>query len=153
MKALQWINKTPVSIDLSLLVARLVLSIVVAGHGAQKLFGWFHGYGFEGAMQFFTETIGLPYLFGVLIILTETLGMLLLFAGYFTRLFASGVVMIMLGAIFTYHAPNGFFMNWDGNLPGEGYEFHLLATALAATLSISGGGKFSLDYFFTKRSV
>jgi putative oxidoreductase len=137
--------------DASLLIARIFLGIVVAAHGAQKLFGWFNGYGFDGTMSFFTETIGLPYFFGVLIILTETVGMLLLIAGLFSRFLAAALIVIMAGAIVTTHGPNGFFMNWNGTLAGEGYEFHFLVIALSSVVIIQGAGGFSLDYLVFRK--
>lgn len=132
-------------IDLSLLIVRVTLSMVVLGHGTQKLFGWFGGYGFEGTVGFFTETIGLPYVIAVLIIIYETLGMILLLLGVFSRTLAAGVIVIMAGAIITLHGKVGFFMNWSGTLPGEGYEYHLLAIALALVTLLNGGGAYSFD--------
>ncbi len=72
-------------LNFTLALTRMVVGFVVLSHGVQKLFGWFGGYGFEGTMGFFTNTIGLPYAFGVLIIIAETFGMLALMAGLFTR--------------------------------------------------------------------
>ena len=138
-------------LDASLLVTRIFLGTVVAAHGAQKLFGWFGGYGFEGTIGFFTQSIGLPYFLALMIILLESIGMLALIAGIFTRAFSASLIAIMLGAIFTIHAPNGFFMNWSGTQSGEGYEFHLLVLALSAVLLLNGGGAYALDsVFFTK---
>jgi putative oxidoreductase len=48
------------------------------------------------------------------------------------------------------HLPNGFFMNWMGNQKGEGFEFHLLALAMAAALLLRGAGAFSLDRMLSK---
>ena len=133
------------SLDSSLLIVRILLGSVVAAHGAQKLFGWFGGYGFEGTMGFFTEEVGLPYVFGILIILAETAGMLSLIVGLFSRVMAGALVVIMLGAIFSTHAQYGFFMNWSGTQGGEGYEFHLLIIALCSVVLLNGAGSFSLD--------
>jgi putative oxidoreductase len=120
-------------------------------HGAQKLFGWFGGFGFEGTMQFFTQTIGLPYAAGLTIILLETAGMLFLAAGLFTRYLSAGVIIIMLGAIFTVHLPNGFFMNWHGNLQGEGFEMHILLISLAFINTMYEGGALSLQDWASKK--
>jgi putative oxidoreductase len=135
----------PASIEWVLLVTRLLVAFVTAMHGVQKLFGWFGGYGFDGTLQFFTQTIGLPYIFGVLIILAETVGMIALALGVFSRVFSGAVVAIMLGAIFSFHLPNGFYMNWGGKLAGEGYEYHLLMIGLTLPVLLLGGGTFSLD--------
>ena len=57
----------------------------------------------------------------------------------------------MLGATVLVHLPNGFFMNWGGAPHGEGYEFHLLAMAMAVSLVVSGGGRASLDGWLAPR--
>jgi len=137
--------------QMTLLIIRVMVGVVVLAHGAQKLFGWFGGYGFEGTMGFFTKTIGLPYIAGLLIIITETVGMVALILGIFGRFISGGLILIMLGAIFTTHGSFGFFMNWNGSLAGEGYEFHLLIIALAAALVINGTGAFSIDQLIIKR--
>src|SRR5690349_21489541 len=112
--------------DLTLLTIRLVVAFVMLAHGVQKLFGWFGGFGFDATMGFFTQTMGLPYLLALLIILAETIGMLFLIAGLFSRYISLIVIAIMAGAIFTVHGSHGFFMNWFGTLKGEGYEYHIL---------------------------
>ena len=53
-------------------------------HGAQKVLGWFGGHGFTGTMQFFTDTMGIPYVFALLAVLSEFFGALGLLAGLFT---------------------------------------------------------------------
>jgi putative oxidoreductase len=141
-------------LDVSLLITRIGLAIVVAAHGAQKLFGWFGGYGFDGTVEFFTVVIGLPYLLAVGIILLESVGMIALVVGAFTRVLSGALILIMLGAIFTTHISNGFFMNWSGTQPGEGYEFHLLVLALCTVLTLNGAGSYSLDkLLFNKNRV
>jgi putative oxidoreductase len=138
-------------LDISLLIARLFLATVVGAHGAQKLLGWYGGYGFEGTMSFFTEAIGLPYVLGFLIILAESLGMVALLTGLFTRLLSSSLILIMVGAILTTHGQNGFFMNWSGAETGEGYEFHLLVIGLSAMLALNGAGAYGADRYIRSR--
>jgi putative oxidoreductase len=128
-----------------LLLQRIVLGIVILPHGLQKVFGWFGGYGFDGTMGFFTDTIGAPAPVGVLVILSDSLGAIALLAGLGTRIAAAGTIATMVGAILLWHLPNGFFMNWGGTQAGEGFEFHLLALALAIPLAIKGGGAYALD--------
>jgi len=128
-----------------LTVQRALLGAVMLPHGAQKLFGWFGGYGFEGTMKFFTDTMHLPAPLALLVILAESVGALMLIAGLGTRLAAFGIAANMLGAIFTTPAGVGFFMNWFGNQSGEGYEYHLLALALSVPLILAGGGRYALD--------
>lgn len=129
----------------SLLIQRAVLGLVLFPHGAQKLLGWFGGYGFDGTMGFFTGQVHLPSLLALLVILGEFFGSLLLVAGLGTRLAAFGVTAIMLGAITTTHAQVGFFMNWYGAQQGEGFEYHLLVLAMSIPLMIWGAGSYALD--------
>lgn len=126
-------------------VLRITLAIVVLPHGAQKLLGWFGGYGFTGTMQFFTETAGLSWLVGCLVILLETLGALALMAGLVTRLFALSYLGLAIGILFTQHIHFGFFMNWSGAQPGEGIEYFIFWIGIAVCLFISGGGRYSVD--------
>jgi putative oxidoreductase len=67
-----------------------------------------------------------------------------------TRIAAFGVGGLMIGAIFMVHLANGFFMNWMGTQKGEGFEYHLLALAMAAALLLRGAGAFSLDRALSK---
>jgi putative oxidoreductase len=127
-----------------LFAQRVMLGLVILPHGLQKLLGWFGGAGFEGTMGFFSSQ-GMPAPIGLLVIVAESLGALALVAGLFTRVAAFGIAAVMLGAIALVHAPNGFFMNWFGTQGGEGFEFHLLALALAVPLVARGGGLWSLD--------
>ncbi|MDB4937683.1 MAG: hypothetical protein JWP87_4655 [Labilithrix sp.] len=133
-------------------IARLALGLVMFPHGAQKMLGWFGGYGFEGTFGFLTGKAGLPGVVAGLVIFTEFVGSLLLITGLFTRIAAFGIMSIMIGAILTTHLPNGFFMNWAGNQAGEGFEYHLLAIAVALVAIVAGGGAASIDRLLTKRS-
>ena len=131
-------------------VPRVILGCVMFPHGAQKLFGWFGGFGFTNTMTYFTQTAGLPWIIAFLIIMGESLGSLGLIVGFFTRLSALGLICIMVGAIITVHIPNGFFMNWFGKQAGEGFEYHLLVIGMSIPLLISGGGKYSVDALIHK---
>ena len=131
-------------------VPRVILGCVMLPHGAQKLFGWFGGFGFTNTMTYFTQTTGLPWIIAFLIVMGESLGSLGLIVGFFTRLSALGLICIMVGAITTVHIPNGFFMNWFGKQAGEGFEYHLLVIGMSIPLLISGGGKYSVDALIHK---
>ena len=131
--------------DPVLLVLRLILGVVFFAHGAQKVLGWFGGYGFTGTMGYFTSTAHLPYAVALLPVLTEFLAPFALAAGFFTRIAAFALGFEMFVAIMTVHASNGFFMNWFGNQKGEGYEYHLLVIGLALALIVQGAGRFSAD--------
>ncbi len=74
------------------LIARIAIGVVVFPHGAQKLLGWFGGYGFEGTMGFLTGSVGLPWIVGLLVILIEFFGALFLIAGFATRIAAIGII-------------------------------------------------------------
>ena len=124
-------------------ITRLALGIMIFPHGAQKLLGWFGGYGFDGTIQFFTSQ-GMPYIVALLPIIAEFFGGLGLITGLFSRVAAFGVGVTMLVAS-TMHISNGFFMNWFGQQKGEGIEFFILAIGLAVSIMITGGGKLSID--------
>jgi putative oxidoreductase len=136
--------------DYLLTLLRVALGIVFFAHGAQKVMGWWGGAGFSGTMAFFTHGLGIPTVFAGLAILAEFLGGIGLVLGLLTRVAAFGITVNMIVAIFLVHAPNGLFMNWSGNQRGEGFEFHLLAIAIAATLIARGAGAWSLDRLLQK---
>lgn len=138
--------------DGKLLVARLALGIVMFPHGAQKVFGWFGGYGFSGTMRFFTDTMHIPWIFALLAILAEFLGSLGLIAGALSRIAAFGIAVNMAVAAILVHLPNGFFMNWYGNQQGEGYEYQILAVGLAVIVMLFGAGKLSIDRALARRA-
>jgi putative oxidoreductase len=134
-----------------LFVQRVVLALVMLPHGAQKLLGWFGGYGFGGTMGFFVDTMHIPVPIALLVILGESIGAAMLALGVATRLAAFGISAIMVGAMLTSHAQHGFFMNWFGNQQGEGIEFHLLALALGVPLLVWGGGRYAIDSLVQRR--
>ena len=133
------------------LILRVALGLVMFPHGAQKLLGWYGGFGFDGTMGFFTQKMGLPWLIALLVIIGESFGSVALLAGFLTRFTAASLAVIMLGAITMVHLPNGFFMNWFGKQAGEGYEYHLLVIGIAAALLVTGGGKWSVDRKMAER--
>jgi putative oxidoreductase len=130
--------------SVALAVLRIGLGLVMFPHGAQKLLGWFGGAGFSGTMGAFTG-MGIPAPLVFLLIVGEFLASLMLLTGFLTRVGALVVSAIMIGAIFVVHLPHGFFMNWSGAQSGEGFEFHLLAIAMAIALMLGGGGVGSVD--------
>jgi putative oxidoreductase len=129
----------------AVLAARLALGATVFAHGAQKLFGWFGGYGFKGTMGFLTGQAGLPYFIALLVILIESIAAIMIIAGLFTRVAALGVFGLFSIIMFKFHSANGFFMNWAGNQKGEGIEYFIILLGIALTLIIAGGGKASID--------
>ena len=133
------------------LILRLTLGIVMFPHGAQKVLGWYGGYGFSGTLGFFTDTMHLPWIIAFLIIIGEFFGSLGLLVGFLTRFSAASIGVIMLGAITMVHLPNGFFMNWFGKQAGEGYEYHLLVLGISVALTVIGAGRWSVDQQIAQR--
>ncbi len=133
------------------LILRLTLGLVMFPHGAQKLLGWYGGFGFEGTMGAFTHKMGMPWVIAFLVIIGEFFGSLALLAGLLTRFTAASLAVIMLGAITIVHLPHGFFMNWFGTQQGEGYEYHVLVIGIAAALLVIGAGRWSIDREVTAR--
>lgn len=140
---MSWITHTRSDIGLS--VERLILGIVFLAHGSQKVLGLFGGAGLFATVASF-EQMGLPSFVAWGVPFVEFLGGIGLIAGFLTRLWALLIGAVMVGAITLVHLPNGFFMNWSGTHAGEGFEYHLLALALAFSLLINGGGAFSMDH-------
>jgi putative oxidoreductase len=119
-------------------------------HALQKAFGWFGGGGFSATYEGFTEGLGIPGPLAFLAICAEIFGALALVLGLFTRVGALAIISVMLGAIAIVHLPYGFFMNWGGQLAGEGFEYHLLAIALGIVSLLEGGGAVSVDRAVTQ---
>src|SRR5215472_4218085 len=131
--------------DIATAILRLVLGVIFFAHGAQKMLGWFGGYGFSGTMSFFTGMLHIPTLFAFLAIAAEFFGSLGLIFGLLTRIAALGIFSNMIVAVAMVHHQFGFFMNWTGNQKGEGYEYHLLVLAITVFLMIRGAGAPSVD--------
>ena len=137
--------------DRAILILRLTLGAVFFAHGAQKMLGWFGGYGFHGTMGFFTGAMHIPAAFAFLAIAAEFFGALGLITGLLGRVAAFGIFSVMVVAVVMVHGHVGFFMNWNGvTPPAEGYEYHLLAMAMAVAVMIKGSGAFSLDRMIAK---
>ncbi|MBO2594700.1 DoxX family protein [Shewanella algae] len=122
------------------LALRLPIGITFMAHGAQKLFGWFGGYGLEGTGQWMAS-IGLTpgYLMALMAGSSEFFGGLLLIIGLLIRPTSAVLAFTMLMAIVTVHLDNGLFMS------NNGYEFGLALLAATVSLAISGAGKLSID--------
>jgi putative oxidoreductase len=131
--------------DSVIAILRLVLGAVFFAHGAQKVLGWFGGYGFSGTMGFFTQAMHIPAPLAFLAICAEFLGGIGLIVGLLGRVAAFGIACNMLVAVAMVHWHFGFFANWFGNQKGEGFEYHLLALAIALAIMIKGSGAFSID--------
>ena len=136
--------------DLTVTVLRLMLGVVFFAHGAQKALGWFGGYGYSGTMGFFTQQMHIPTVFAFLAICAEFLGSLGLLVGFLGRIAAFGIFCDMAVAVYLVHRHVGFFINWSGQQKGEGYEYHLLAMAVALAIMFKGSGALSFDRALSK---
>ena len=129
------------------LVARLTIAAAIFPHGAQKLLGWFGGHGFAETMEFFIRW-GFPSFLVVLLIITESIGMISLALGFLGRLWAAATAIVMVVAVIKAKHFRHFFMNWymEPRRP-EGFEYHLLVMGLVLIVLICGSGKASVDGF------
>lgn len=130
--------------DFALLLIRLGVALVFFAHGAQKVFGRFGGPGLSGFVGYM-KSQGMPVAIPYLVAFGELLGAIALVFGFLTRLAAAGLLLEMLGAILVIHRKFGFFMNWSGNLKGEGFEYSLTLAIVLLSLLVAGAGDYSLD--------
>ena len=128
------------------LILRAPIGLILAAHGAQKLFAWFGGYGSNGTGQWM-ESIGITpgYLMALLAGSAEFFGGLALLLGLLTRPAAVIAAFTMLVAIFTVHIGNGLF------LANNGYEYGLTLFVALVALAVQGGGRLSLDNLLFKK--
>ncbi|EOZ5529760.1 DoxX family protein [Vibrio metschnikovii] len=130
----------------STLALRIPIGIVFMAHGAQKLFGWFGGYGLEGTGQWMASIgLGPGMLMAFLAGSGEFFGGLAILLGIFTRPAAAVLSVTMLVAIFAVHFEHGLFMS------NGGYEFALALLAASVSLMMSGSGKLSIDQIISQR--
>ncbi|NML36833.1 DoxX family protein [Chitinophaga sp. G-6-1-13] len=129
-------------------IIRVTVAIVMLPHGLQKLAGMFGGYGFKATINYFTSN-GTPAILAFLVIISESIGSLLILFGFTTRLWALMLTAVMLVAT-SVHTANGFFMNWGGTQKGEGFEYHILVLGILLALLIKGAGRWSVDRQLTK---
>ena len=130
---------------LSALILRLPLGIILIAHGAQKLFGWFGGYGLEGTGKWMASIGFEPgYLMALMSGSAEFFGGIALIIGLLTRPAALVVAFTMLMAM-TVHIGNGLFVSKNG------YEFALILAAAALALVFQGAGKYSIDQLLTTK--
>ncbi len=119
------------SVDLALLIVRIVVGTIFAVHGSQKLFGAFDGPGLAETVKSMGP-IGYPVAIG------ECFGGLGLVFGFLCRFSAASLIVVMIGAIAKVHAKNGFFSS-DG-----GYEYNLALIGLLAAVLVAGPGRYSI---------
>ncbi|AQQ53170.1 DoxX family protein [Planococcus lenghuensis] len=126
--------------DLGLLIIRLVIGLLFAAHGAQKLFGWFGGYGLAGTGGWM-DSLGLKpgKTMALMAGLSELIGGLLLVAGFLTPLAALLIAGTMIMAIVKVHLPNGLWST------ANGYEYNLAILAVVIGLALTGVGQYAFD--------
>jgi putative oxidoreductase len=125
---------------LGLLILRLAVGLTMASHGAQKLFGWFGGYGLAGTGGFMEQLGFVPGRRHALFAgLAELGGGLLLALGLATPLAATLIISVMFVAVATVHGKHGFFNHQ------QGYEYNLTLAVVALSIAIIGPGALSLD--------
>ena len=129
----------------STLALRIPIGIIFMAHGAQKLFGWFGGYGLEGTGGWM-ESIGLApgFIMALMAGSAEFFGGLFILLGLLTRPAALALSFTMVVAIFSVHFTNGLFMS------NNGYEFGLALLAACVSLAFSGAGKLAVDNVLIK---
>lgn len=130
-------------VSVGLLLIRLVIGLAFIGHGAQKLFGWFGGYGPKGTGSWM-ESMGMKpgVAMAVMAGVLELVGGLLFATGFLTPVAAVLIAATMLGAIIKVHAPNGFWAT------ANGIEFPLTVLVVAVGVALTGAGSISLDALF-----
>ncbi|MBZ5752514.1 DoxX family protein [Metabacillus rhizolycopersici] len=129
-------------IDIGLLLIRLVIGLLFIGHGTQKLFGWFGGYGLKGTGDWM-DSLGLKpgMTMALLAGLTELIGGILLVLGLLTPLAGLMIAATMVMAIVKVHGPNGLWSTQNG------YEYNLTLLAVAIGIALIGPGQYALDAF------
>jgi putative oxidoreductase len=131
--------------DKVLTLLRVALAIMVFPHGAQKLLGWFGGFGFSGTMGFLTQQMHIPAALALLVFAAEFFGALGVFFGFLGRIAAFGIAVDLTVVAVMAHLPNGFFLNYSGQQKGEGVEFLIVPVATAIAIVIRGSGAWSID--------
>jgi putative oxidoreductase len=132
-------------ISVGLFLLRVILGVVFFAHGAQKVFGWFGGYGIAGTVGYFKNVVHVPTPLAYLGPFVEFLGGIAILLGLFTKFAALGIFIMMLVATLKVHLPSGFFMSGKGDGKGAGYEYTLTLAIISLVLVLLGGGLYSVD--------
>lgn len=119
------------TVDVSLLLVRVIVGTIFAAHGAQKLFGAFGGPGLSNVVESM-GTLGYPVTIG------EFFGGLGLIVGFLCRFSAASLIVIMCGAIAIAHGKHGFFLS------NGGFEYNLALIGLLIPIFLVGPGKYAI---------
>lgn len=125
------------TVDVSLLIIRVVVGVIFVAHGSQKLFGAFDGPGLNSVVEMMGPV-------GYLVTIGEFFGGLGLIVGFLTRFSAASLIVIMIGAIAMVHGKNGFFLS------NQGFEYNLALIGLLAPILIAGPGRYGLGRYLPK---
>jgi putative oxidoreductase len=128
------LRRDRIEIDLSLLILRIVVGVIFAAHGAQKMFGAFGGPGLSKMVEMMGPI-------GYLVCIGEFFGGLGLIVGFLTRFSAASLIVIMIGAIVKVHGEKGFFLQHGG------FEYNLALIGLLLPILIAGPGRYSVGRF------
>lgn len=131
-------------LSIGLLIIRIVIGLTFVGHGAQKLFGWFGGYGPKGTGGWM-ESIGIRpgVLMAVIAGLMEGVGGILFAAGFLTPLAAAMIIATMLVSIVKVHGKNGYWVT------AGGVEYNVVLIAISLGVALSGAGSYSIDHLLS----
>ena len=134
------------AVDVALLLVRIIVGVIFAAHGAQKLFGAFGGMGLTRTVEMMGGGV-LPYL----VVIGEFFGGVGLIFGFLSRFSAASLIVIMIGAIVTVHGHNGFFLSFsDPKL--NGFEYNLALIGCLLPILICGPGRVSIARLYMPKS-
>jgi putative oxidoreductase len=128
-------------VDVSLLLVRVIVGVIFAAHGSQKLLGAFGGPGLEKSVEMLGGGV-----IGHLVVVGEFFGGLGLIFGFLTRFSAASLIVIMIGAIVKVHWQNGFFLD------KHGFEYNLALIGLLLPILLCGPGRFSIGRLFLPKA-
>jgi putative oxidoreductase len=133
------------AVDISLMLVRVIVGVILAAHGSQKVFGWFGGKGLEGTVEQMSG-LGVGRMVTYLVAVGECFGGLGLILGFLSRFSAAANIVIMAGAIQMVHGKNGFFAP-------AGFEYNLALIGLCLPILILGPGRWSLAHCIMPKSA
>ncbi len=135
------------AVDIALLLVRIIVGVIFAAHGSQKLFGAFGGGGLAKTVEMMGGGV-IPYL----VTIGEFFGGLGLIFGFLSRFSAASLIVIMVGAIVTVHGKNGFFLSHTNPMQ-NGFEYNVALIGCLLPIFICGPGEISIGRLFMPKSA